>query len=508
MRTLLGILAIVCWVQSVFAESEQLRFSFESLEDSIVTVNVLENGRSVDSGSGFVVQSDRYNGYVVTSAGLIGEGDSVMVTAPEGGATVASVTRVDAGIDVAVLKVNGLRANPVTFSLAGPVVGDAVWSAGRFRRDGSSLSVAKGHLINLSQPTSNGIGILAHTATLENEGPGSILVNECGELVGLGAGRSGAGARALDVIGLKRVLSELNVRTSVASSRCFSEVLVARQEAERASEQAARASQEAARAQDVARDLETRLKASDQRNVALESEARAARRIADEAIRAAESAQDKAEETRLELERKVAAITAETEAMLKYMERDRVASEERFREALETQADQAAQRETILVIATLLVLVAVIAGFFMVRGRGQMQPAASARSKAGQSVEGGSGRTEMHKQELTEYVLDGRDENGIRYLLRISGDQLVNPDGVIIGRNPEDSPYIINHADVSRRHARMKVMKNRVFIEDLGSTNGTSVNGQSIDEKGAVAVDSGDQIIIGSVVMKLRVLDA
>ena len=44
MRTLLGILAIVCWVQSVFAESEQLRFSFESLEDSIVTVNVLENG--------------------------------------------------------------------------------------------------------------------------------------------------------------------------------------------------------------------------------------------------------------------------------------------------------------------------------------------------------------------------------------------------------------------------------------------------------------------------------
>ena len=79
---------------------------------------------------------------------------------------------------------------------------------------------------------------------------------------------------------------------------------------------------------------------------------------------------------------------------------------------------------------------------------------------------------------------------------------------MIIGRNPQDSPYIINHADVSRKHARMRVMKNRVFIEDLGSTNGTSVNGQSIDEKGPVSVANGDQIIIGSVVMKLRVLGA
>ncbi|MFP6807619.1 MAG: FHA domain-containing protein [Pseudomonadales bacterium] len=80
--------------------------------------------------------------------------------------------------------------------------------------------------------------------------------------------------------------------------------------------------------------------------------------------------------------------------------------------------------------------------------------------------------------------------------------------GIIIGRNPKDSPYIINHADVSRKHARMKVMKNWVFIEDLGSTNGTSVNGRSIEDKGPVSVNSGDQIIIGSVVMNLRVLSS
>ena len=113
----------------------------------------------------------------------------------------------------------------------------------------------------------------------------------------------------------------------------------------------------------------------------------------------------------------------------------------------------------------------------------------------------------MHNGDLSEYVLDGRDEDGIRYLLRISGDQLGKDDGVVIGRNPKDSPYIINHSDVSRKHARIKLLKDRIFIEDLGSTNGTSVNGQAIEEKGPVTVNNGDQIIIGSVVMKLRVLE-
>ena len=68
-----------------------------------------------------------------------------------------------------------------------------------------------------------------------------------------------------------------------------------------------------------------------------------------------------------------------------------------------------------------------------------------------------------------------------------------------------DSAYIIIHVDVSRRAARLKVTKNRVFIEGLGPINSISVNGQSIDHKGAVSVVDGDQIIIGSIVMKLKI---
>jgi predicted component of type VI protein secretion system len=113
--------------------------------------------------------------------------------------------------------------------------------------------------------------------------------------------------------------------------------------------------------------------------------------------------------------------------------------------------------------------------------------------------------TAAHNEGLTQFVLDGRDENGTRFLLRFSEDKMNAPEGVVIGRNPESSPYKINHLDISRKHFCLKLVKSRIFIEDLRSTNGTSVNGRAIGNKGLVAIDSGDQIVIGSVVMSFQV---
>ena len=191
--------------------------------------------------------------------------------------------------------------------------------------------------------------------------------------------------------------------------------------------------------------------------------------------------------------------------MGKRYEQGQLDAEQRFKEALKKQQSEATFRGTILMATSVVLLIGLVIVFLVMRRR---KPGSElvAESPAPLEREPVKSDTEHHVEALTEFVLDGRDDEGIRYLLRISGDQLLNKDGVVIGRNPKDSPYVINHADVSRMHARMRVMKNRVFIEDLGSTNGTSVNGQSIDDKGPVSIDSGDQIIIGSVVMNLRVL--
>ena len=45
-------------------------------------------------------------------------------------------------------------------------------------------------------------------------------------------------------------------------------------------------------------------------------------------------------------------------------------------------------------------------------------------------------------------------------------------------------------------------MGQNLFVEDLGSTNGTAVNGQRIAEP--VALKSGDVVNIGDVTMRVR----
>jgi len=66
---------------------------------------------------------------------------------------------------------------------------------------------------------------------------------------------------------------------------------------------------------------------------------------------------------------------------------------------------------------------------------------------------------------------------------------------VLIGRTPEAQVQITND-DVSRRHALIKLPAERWFvIEDLGSLNGTRVNGIAISEQ---ELKFGDRIRIGS----------
>jgi hypothetical protein len=259
--------------------------------------------------------------------------------------------------------------------------------------------------------------------------------------------------------------------------------------------------------------LEKKLQTSKQRNDSLQKQTRDARQLADQAIIAAEDARSSAESIKQELAEKTAVLRADSEAMKEAFEKSQSDVELKFQSAMKEQEAGAEYREKFIVGLSLLLFVIAFGVILLTQRKGVMQAAdpvaeaaIGADASSNEEVFQVKNNTVLHTDELKKFVLEGRDEDGIRYLSRISGDKLLGDGGVVIGRNPKDSPHVINHADVSRKHARMKVLKNRVFIEDLGSTNGTSVNGQSIEEKGPVSVDSGDQIMIGSVVMNLRVL--
>jgi len=74
----------------------------------------------------------------------------------------------------------------------------------------------------------------------------------------------------------------------------------------------------------------------------------------------------------------------------------------------------------------------------------------------------------------------------------------VDREVVRIGRSSENDIILKNMPLASRRHAQVYPRRGSVFIEDLGSTNGTYVNGVRIH--GPVVLNNSDKIFIGGFV--------
>jgi hypothetical protein len=70
---------------------------------------------------------------------------------------------------------------------------------------------------------------------------------------------------------------------------------------------------------------------------------------------------------------------------------------------------------------------------------------------------------------------------------------------IVIGRNP-DADLVIADDLVSRRHARLVYEDGELVVEDLGSTNGTFVNGARVT-RGPVV--EGDRLLVGGSLLKL-----
>lgn len=86
---------------------------------------------------------------------------------------------------------------------------------------------------------------------------------------------------------------------------------------------------------------------------------------------------------------------------------------------------------------------------------------------------------------------------------------LVHPDGrhsalenssVLIGRSPEANIQL-SDSSVSRRHAEIRPDGEHYVIVDLGSTNGTRVNGTAISQQ---RLRNGDQILVGDCALRFE----
>ena len=102
-------------------------------------------------------------------------------------------------------------------------------------------------------------------------------------------------------------------------------------------------------------------------------------------------------------------------------------------------------------------------------------------------------------QRIAEPLEENATVRQQRALLIYGGRRLmVGPRGATLGRSRE-AEIVIDDPNVSRRHAELRPRGGAWVVSDLGSTNGTRLNGRTIN--GPEVIRPGDEIEVGSSVI-------
>jgi uncharacterized RDD family membrane protein YckC len=104
----------------------------------------------------------------------------------------------------------------------------------------------------------------------------------------------------------------------------------------------------------------------------------------------------------------------------------------------------------------------------------------------------------------SRWILSGFDANGHVVRLSFNDDDLkLDRDGLIVGRDGSHCDLQMDDPSVSRRHAKFFNEMGAVWMEDLGSANGTLVNGRKVRSGVATELPTQGNITFGAVELSI-----
>ncbi len=102
----------------------------------------------------------------------------------------------------------------------------------------------------------------------------------------------------------------------------------------------------------------------------------------------------------------------------------------------------------------------------------------------------GAGHPRKHRTVIGELSLDQMESNVIS-----------------IGRTP-DNQIVVNHPQVSSKHAQIAKVGDQLFLEDKGSANGTYVRGQRLTPNQRVPVANGEKVFVGPMPLLIHIAES
>lgn len=102
---------------------------------------------------------------------------------------------------------------------------------------------------------------------------------------------------------------------------------------------------------------------------------------------------------------------------------------------------------------------------------------------------------------------EGTDSSKQRHSFEVTLDKLMSRNsGMVIGRASDQCDLVVAHPTVSRRHAKLSLAGDALMLEDLGSTNGTSLDGKALRQTEPMTLRAGTKVRLGDVDMLVRQL--
>ena len=448
---------------------------------------------------------------LLTSHGLVqGNGQSTVLDPASSAELVATVKASDKDAGLALLSVPGLEAEPVTLAVEPPQAGRRAEFRGP---DGTSRSGTVHSVATLP----NGQVQYRFTMAVEPSEAAAPMLNNCGELLAVGLDKQEE--RNLWTTGslpaTRAFLEAEQVSFESAAAACASitDRLKAAEESSkelREQQTAVEAekdqiAQEKAAVEQQLKELEEAIAESQQRTEAEKQEA--------------EKQRQTLEQRRTELEGQLQGRSRDLAAKQKQLdelEGERAGLEEQVRE-LEGQnarkdealsAQQRAQEEDRRAFGLLGAALGVLVLLGMVFGFAQLRARRRERIEAGKAVAGAKAELARREATFSDVVLTGQDADGNEVRVKVNGNALAQAEaGQVIGRSSAEADYVVATESVSRRHARIAVADGGLQIEDLGSLNGTLLDGTPMQPRTAYGVRPGSRITLGDVELLAAFLD-
>ena len=477
-RIAIAVLAVLLLPASA---SAQLPPSLDAarIQAQIVAVRVYDGNRLEWEGTGVLVNA---KGDILTSAAGLDAGPRVSVLA-QGSAELAAEQKMkEDGSGFAVLQAKGLRGPGLPLSLAALAPNTRIFSVLPPATSPAAgiVAGAAGSVVNRSAGGTRKARFLRHNAIVPRSGYGSPTIDECGRIVALNLPDSEDTSWrfqrhvepkgvmfALAASEIAQRLDTLGVEFASATDACAS----AEQRAEKKAQEAKKAAEKAKKEREAKESAQKKAKEAQQQTKRAREEAR-----------------------RLELEKQ----RAEQESL----------------EAAAREAEERKRTERLRRLAVwgggaggLLVLALVLAGLMSARRKRRAMHAVHARAA---EAEREAAMAQRRLEDLPEpapfdCVLTGVDSEGAPFALNVRRDALGDPAGVVVGRNPAGSSHVVADPSVSREHARLYVEGGTLYVEDLGSTNGTALSGRTLEAGQPAQVGDGDSLIFGSVRLRIAI---